>query len=279
LAIQIEDGKALIRSGRSRFTLGILPAEDYPSLEMATTLLSFEVEESILKRLLERVAFSMAVQDVRYYLNGALLELTKTKMRCVATDGHRLALCEAAVEAGQDDKQILLPRKAVSELIKLLSYSDQKIGVDVGAGFCRFRIGETALTTKLIDGKFPDYERVIPRNLDRVALIDRAIMRHALARVSILSNETYKGVRLTFGPGTLHLQANSPDQENAEEEIEVDYDGDEVMIGFNSGYLMDILNVMDCETVAIDFLDANSSAAMRDPNDNTRSYVVMPMRL
>jgi len=279
LEIWVEEEKVIIRSERSRFTLAILPAEDYPSLDMATAELSFEIEEAIFKHLLERTAFSMAQQDVRYYLNGMLLELTPKRIRCVATDGHRLAMCEVGVEVGQDERQILLPRKAVLELVRLLGYSERTVSVEVSVGFCRFQIGATVFTTKLIDGKFPDYERVIPKNLDKMVLVGREDLKHGLTRVSILSNEKYKGIRLTFGVGMLHLQAHNPEQEDAQEDIEVEYQGNDVTIGFNVGYLGEILGAMDCEKVAIDFLDGGSSAVVRDLEDNSRLYVVMPMRL
>jgi len=280
LEISIEEDRVLIRSERTRFTLGILPAMDYPSIEMIAAEITFEIGEAVLKQLFERTAFSMAQQDVRYYLNGMLLELSPKRIRCVATDGHRLAMCEVAIEVGQDNRQILLPRKAVLELLRLLSYSERVVGVEASVGFCRFRLGdETVFTTKLIDGRFPDYDRVIPKNLNKMALVCREDLKNGLARASILSGDKYKGIRLTFGVGVLNLQAHNPEQDEAQEEIEIEYHDDEIAIGFNLGYLWEILGIMNCENVSINFIDGESSAVIRDPDDSTRLYVVMPMRL
>lgn len=279
MEIRIEKERALIRSGHSQFTLGVLPAEDYPSLEMENVEFCFKIHEALLKRLLENTAFSMAQQDVRYYLNGVLLELSAKKIRCVATDGHRLALCEAKLEIGQDEMQVLLPRKAVLELIRLLNYSDHMVSIDIGPTFCRFNINETVFITKLIEGKFPDYDRVIPRNLKKSALLNSKNLKSALVRASILSSEKYKAIRMTFSERGLLLQSHSPEQEEAEEEMQIKYEGEDTTIGFNVAYLYEILGVIDGESIAIDFLDGNNSAMVRDVADNEKFYIIMPMKI
>jgi DNA polymerase III subunit beta len=279
LTVQVEGDRAVIRSGRSRFTLGILPGKDYPSIDIGEAHSAFDIEEGNLWSLLDRTAFSMAQQDVRYYLNGLLLELSEGRIRAVATDGHRLALADLSVELTAERAQLLVPRKAVLELLRILADEDRQVRVEAGSAFARFSAGHTVFSTKLIDGRFPDYERVIPRHLDKSAMVERDLLRGALARASILSSEKYKGIRLSFTNNILTLQAHNPEQEEAEEEIEIQYRGEDVNIGFNVGYLQDILGTMDARMVCIDLASGANSAVIRDPDDAGQLYVVMPMRL
>ncbi|KOR32649.1 hypothetical protein TI05_05965 [Achromatium sp. WMS3] len=277
--ITIDDERIIIRSGRSRFSLGTLPAEDFPSLEITPADYSFTVEANFLKRLLKHTHFSMGYQDVRYCLNGLLLDLTSERLRCVATDGHRLALSEGPITCEQE-RQILLPRKAVQELIRVLDNYEHEVTVETSLGFCRFKIGETIFTTKLIDGQFPNYQRVIPKNMENTATFARKPFKEAMLRSAILSPEKQNGIKLTFTPGELQMEATNTEQEDAFEELEIEYNGDEeVTIGFNVVYFIDVLNALDCENVVMEFENSSSSALLRDPDDNDRLYVVMPMRL
>lgn len=280
IEVELRGEKALIRANKSRFSLGVLPAADYPSMEAAAPELAFYIREGTLKNLVDKTAFAMAQQDVRYYLNGMLLEIGATKIRSVATDGHRLALSEAAVELDlEGTEQVLLPRKAVLELGRLLDYTDAMVRVECSKSFARFRAGSSVFTTKLIDGRFPDYDRVIPKNVEHTATVDREQLRNSLSRASILSGDKYKGVRLTFSQDRLRLQAHNPEQEEAEDEVEMEFKGEDLTIGFNVGYLLDILGTVDSPSIAIDLGESDSSAVVRIPGDENHLYVVMPMRL
>lgn len=280
IELNVESERVVIKSGRSRFTLGVLPANDYPSIEPTASSHRFSVTQKLLKRLIEKTQFAMAIQDVRYYLNGLLLEMSQNQIRAVATDGHRLALSEADCSLDQDTGlQVILPRKAVLELARLLSDSDEQIEVDVSSNHIRFIMGETSFTSKLIDGKFPDYQRVIPTNMDKEITADRDQLKQALMRTSILSNEKYRGIRFQFTSGLLKLLAHNPEQEEAEDEMEIDYQGDELIIGFNVGYLIEVLNVIDTESVKLYLSDSNSSCLIQNKDSEQSRYVIMPMRL
>lgn len=279
--IRLEGEKAVIKSERSRFTLGVLPAKDFPNMEISVPEKRFDLPEAVLKTLFDRTGFAMAQQDVRYYLNGLMIELGPDRIRTVATDGHRLALSEMALafEQHTETRQLLLPRKAIMELGRLLSYTDNNIAMEVSSNIVRFRMGTTRFTAKLIDGRFPDYARVIPRSPDKKALVDRDMFRQALTRASILSSEKYKGIRLTFEDNLLLLQAHNPEQEEAEERLPVAYQDEKINIGFNVGYLLDVLGAIDSAQIAIELTDSNSSALISAPGDACNQYVVMPMRL
>lgn len=279
IKISFDNDKALIKSGRSRFSIGILPAADYPSLDTTSADYSFTIESRTLKELLDSTAFSMALHDARYYLNGMLLDYVRGKLRCVATDGHRLAICERSVKIDREEMKLLLPRKAILELIRILDTSEQPVTVEIGAGFCRFKIADTVFTSKLIDGKYPDYERVIPKYTNKTAIANRTELKGALVRSSILSNEKYKGVKLTFKPELLEFESNNADHENLKDEIALEYHGDEISIGFNIYFLLDAINTMGSETVVMDLTDSQSSIVLRNPTDPDVRYVVMPMRL
>jgi len=278
--IRLDEQKLLIKAGRSRFTLSTLSANDFPTAEEGQGSLVFSLVQSKLRRLIERTSFAMAQQDVRYYLNGMLLEMSGGMLRAVATDGHRLAMC--AMQAGiehSDCHQVIVPRKGILELARLLTEQDAEVTIVLGQHHIRATTGEFTFTSKLVDGKFPDYERVLPRGGDKLVLGDRQLLREAFSRTAILSNEKYRGIRLQLANGLLKIQANNPEQEEAEEEVAVDYSGDPLEIGFNVGYLLDVLSVMSSEQVRLILSDSNSSALLQEADNDDSSYVVMPMRL
>jgi DNA polymerase-3 subunit beta len=230
--------------------------------------------------LLERTGFSMAQQDVRYYLNGLLLELGDGRLRAVATDGHRLALSDANGEFGDGaNHQVIVPRKGVLELQRLLEPAEDTASVEIGSNHIRVALDGLRFTSKLIDGRFPDYERVIPPEGDKAVVADRLLLREALSRASILSNEKYRGIRLQLLDGRLRIQAHNPEQEEAEEEVEIGYHGDELEIGFNVSYLLDALAAVPGDEVKIGLSDPNSSCLIEAPESGGSRYVVMPMRL
>ena len=276
----LDNQKVTIKSGRSRFTLTTLPASEFPNVEDSPNTLSFDLQQKQLKRLIDAVSFSMAQQDVRYYLNGMLLETTPDFVRTVATDGHRLALCtlNTPIE-GASPRQSILPRKGVMELVRFLADSEQPVKVMLGSNHLRAQTDDFTFTTKLVDGKFPDYERVLPRSGNNLIHAERNELRQAFSRASILSNEKYRGVRLILEVGQLMLVANNPEQEEAEETVTVDYNGNPFEIGFNVSYLVDVLNALSSETVRISLADANSSALVESADGSDAVYVVMPMRL
>ncbi len=280
IEISVVDGKATVRSGRSRFTLSTLPAREFPNMEDSVGTHQFAIKQGELRRLIERTAFAMAQQDVRYYLNGMLWEIKAGRVRVVATDGHRLALCTLPFElAGTPDMQVIMPRKGVLELSRLLLVEDQDIGIALSGNHVRATTDEFTFTSKLVDGKFPDYERVLPRAADKIVLGSRLALRQAFTRTAILSNEKYRGVRLKLSDNTLDIVANNPEQEQAEELVSVDYQGSGLEIGFNVSYLLDVLGVLSGEQVKLSLSDPNSSALLEESEDGDSVYVVMPMRL
>ena len=281
VAFDAEKDRVIIRSGKSRFNLATLPVNDFPNIEDVSGVLSFQLEQDVLKNLIDKTQFSMAQQDVRYYLNGLLLEVTEKLVKAVTTDGHRLSYCERDADVSPSEKhQVILPRKGVVELAKLLGDSDSPAEVIIGSNHIRINLENIQFTSKLVDGQFPDYDRVIPKNGDKEVTANRELLHHALVRTSILSNEKYRGIRIRLQPGLLQAQAHNPEMEEAEEEIEISYQGGELEIGFNVNYLMDALAVIPSDTVKMIFGDANSSCLVL-PIDETLGckYVVMPMRL
>lgn len=276
----IADSKVTLKSGRSRFTLASLPASDFPGLDEIDEQQVFSIPQNKFKDLLDKTSFAMAQQDVRYYLNGILMEISRDSIKLVATDGHRLALSEYQTDISiSDAKQVIVPRKGVMELARLLDSSDAPARIVISQNHIRVEAGNLIFTSKLIEGKFPDYNRVIPADGNKILSIDRELLKKSMNRISILSNEKYRGIRLSLAPGNLSIQANNPDQEEAEEELAVDYDEAEIEIGFNVTYLIDVLNVLQCDKVDIKLKDANSSCIISDSEDLTSLYVVMPMRL
>jgi DNA polymerase-3 subunit beta len=278
--IRVDDQKLLVKAGRSRFSLSTLPANDFPTVEEGPGSLTLSLSQSRLRRLIERTSFAMAQQDVRYYLNGMLLEVQTGILRAVATDGHRLAMCSMAAEIEQTERhQVIVPRKGILELARLLTEQDADVGIILGQHHIRATTGEFTFTSKLVDGKFPDYERVLPRGGDKLVVADRQGLREAFSRTAILSNEKYRGIRLQLAAGLLKIQANNPEQEEAEEEIAVDYNGNQLEIGFNVSYLLDVLGVMTTDQVRLILSDSNSSALVQEADNDDSAYVVMPMRL
>lgn len=276
----VKDQKALVQSGRSRFSLATLPATDFPALDNISSIYEFEIAQNTLRDLIDKTAFAMAQQDVRYYLNGLMLEVSSNYLRAVATDGHRLAYCEKETSADiADIKQVILPRKGVLELVRLLSDTDQKAKITLGTNHLRVDFNELKLTSKLIDGRFPDYNRVIPTDSDNMITADRDQLRQALIRASILSNEKYRGIRLILEKNLIKLQAQNPDQEEADVELEIVYTGDDIEIGFNVNYMLDVLNVTQSDMVQAALRDSNSSFLITYPDQSDCKYVIMPMRL
>jgi DNA polymerase III subunit beta len=272
--------KVTVAAGRSRFTLASLPANDFPALDEVDATERVRVGEASLKELIERTAFAMAQQDVRYYLNGLLFDLRDKALRCVATDGHRLALCEAALEdTVQTKRQIIVPRKGVLELQRLLEGGDRELELEMGRNHIRVKRDDVTFTSKLIDGRFPDYEAVIPIGADREVKLDREAFRASLQRAAILSNEKYRGVRIEVSPGQVKINAHNPEQEEAQEEIEADTRVDSLVIGFNVNYLLDALSALRDEHIVIQLRDSNSSALVREASSEKCRHVVMPLRL
>lgn len=280
IEFSIGDHKVTLNSGRSRFTLSSLPAKDFPRIDEVKSLSQFIIPQKDLKLLIDKTAFAMAQQDVRYYLNGMLLELNREGIRLVATDGHRLAMSvyNETIDI-TTDRQLIIPRKGVLELARLLTMSDQKVTVLLGKNHIRIETDVFLFTSKLIDGKFPDYNRVIPADGNKTLTVNRDLLKHSFQRISILSNEKYRGVRLTLTENNLAIHANNPEQEEADEEISVDYQDSEVEIGFNVIYLVDVLSVLDSEDVSITLKDSNSSCIIEASDSDQFRYVVMPMRL
>jgi DNA polymerase-3 subunit beta len=274
------EDKITVQAGRSRFTLAALAPNEFPAIEDIDLIERIRVPEAVLKELIERTAFAMAQQDVRYYLNGLLLDLRENALRCVATDGHRLALCEAQLPAGaQTRKQIIVPRKGVLELQRLLEGGDREVELEVGRNHLRLRREDVTFTSKLIDGRFPDYDAVIPIGADKEVRVDREALRAALQRAAILSNEKYRGVKIEVSPGQMLLVAHNPEQEEAQEEVEAETRVDGLAVGFNVTYLLDALSALREEIVLIALRDANSSALLRETSNDRCRHVVMPLRL
>ena len=278
----LDGEKAVIRSGKSRFSLTTLPAAEYPSADRPADGAEVSIEQGQLKGLIELTHFAMAHQDVRYYLNGLLLELSASGLRAVATDGHRLAIAEMDLKAdvGDSPRVLILPRKGVGELLRLLG-EEEPMELVIGSNAVRAAFSDMQFTSKLIDGRFPDYERVIPdpERADKQIEVDKETLRQCLARAAILSNDKYRAVRLNLAPGTLRILANNPEQEEAEDEMEVDYAGEALEVGFNVVYLMEALNAVPGESARLYFTDASSSCLITPTGDERCRYVVMPMRL
>ncbi|KXJ56635.1 MAG: DNA polymerase III subunit beta [Colwellia sp. Phe_37] len=269
-----------ISTGRSKYSLSTLPASDFPNIEEWQGDVEFKLLKSELLRLIESTHFSMANQDVRYYLNGMSIETEGHEIRSVATDGHRLAICKISnQELELPARQVIVPRKGILEIIRLLDPVDEAVQVFLGANHIRIIDNEFSFTSKLVDGRFPDYRRVLPRNGDKILNANKDELRQVLSRASILSNEKFKGVRLNFGNTELKITANNPEQEQAEEIIGIDFPYEEVEIGFNVSYVLDVLNAIKETDVKFTLADANSSVVIEGGESGEALYVVMPMRL
>ncbi len=279
VSVTVAAEKIVIKAGRSRFSLSTLPAAEFPVIDDINAQQVIAIERAALARLLEKTHFSMAQQDVRYYLNGMLLEIDGQMLRAVATDGHRLALSEALLAVKTKvTQQVIVPRKGVLELQRILG-GEGNAELGIGTNHVRAQIGDVRFTSKLIDGKFPEYSRVIPAAPAAAIKADRDLFRQALQRTAILSNEKYRGIRLTVKKNVVTVQAHNPEQEEAEEEIEVSYDGADLEVGFNVNYLLDALAAIEGVEVELGLTDSNSSCLIRSPGSTASRYVVMPMRL
>jgi DNA polymerase-3 subunit beta len=280
LNLDVAGSKMTVRAGRSRFNLQTLPAADYPRISLgAEQLQTLTLPQKDLRGLLKLAEFAMAQQDIRYYLNGMLLVVDGAALQAVATDGHRLSWASLAVEGSYSRQEVILPRKTVLELSKLLEDVDDPVTIDILANQARFRFGNVELVSKVVDGKFPDYNRVIPTGHSKQIELRRGELLAALQRAAILSNEKFRGVRLVLSDNTLRIICTNSEQEEAEEEIEVPYKGDGLDIGFNITYLLDALQNLSSEQVRFAFGDANSSALVTMPDREDYKYVVMPMRI
>jgi DNA polymerase-3 subunit beta len=275
-----EDGRLQVRSGRSRFSLQTLPAEDFPRIaESAGEELSVRLSQKDLRRGLSLVHYAMAQQDIRYYLNGLLLVLGGQALKLVATDGHRLAFAATGLPAAVEAREVIVPRKAVLEVLKLLSDSEDEVAITVRPNQVRFAFGPVVLVSKVVDGKFPDYQRVIPQAHPKVVELPRLPFLQALSRASILSSDKIRGVRLVLTADSLRVICTNNEQEEAQEELAVPYSGEPLDIGFNVAYLMDVLSNLSSDTVRCAFNDPNSSCLVTVPGDDQFKYVVMPMRI
>lgn len=279
--------KLVLAQGKSKFSLQTLAAEEFPTVSHAERYpAKVTLPQQALKHLLHLVHFAMAQQDIRYYLNGLLLVIDQESLKAVATDGHRLAF--SAVRSGQDGvhiessgerQEVIIPRKAILEIQRLLGETNELVTIELAANQARFSFDQIELLSKLIEGKFPDYQRVIPTGHSRLVVIDRDVLLGALQRAAILTTDKFKGVRLTLAAGLLRVSSTNAEQEEANEEIEIDYDGEPVDIGFNVQYLLDVLSNLKNKKIQIALQDANSSALMTTPEDPEFKYVVMPMRI
>lgn len=280
ITIKKEGEKAIIKSGKSRFTLATMPVADFPYIQAVQWEQALTLSRKSLKHLLEQTHFCMAQQDVRYYLNGLLLEFTEKRIRAVATDGHRMAVSEVPVEKGiKSGKQIIIPRKGIQEMMRLLDDTDEPIEIQVGTNHLKAQTTDYAFTSKLIDGRYPDYTKVIPSAQSKLLRLPRETLRETLARVAILSSEKYRGVRLSLGNKVLRVTAHNPEQEEAQEELITDYTGDSLEIGFNVNYMIDAISALNTDHVIFGLNDPNSSCTFISPDTQYPQYVIMPMRL
>jgi len=280
VSLQPQDKRLLVKAGKSRFSLQTLPAEDFPRLAKAAgDTARFSMPQKDLRRLLGLVQYAMAQQDIRYYLNGLLLVAEGSELKLVATDGHRLAFASAGLPSSVARQEAIVPRKTVIELTKLLADNDDEVRIELSASQAVFSFGPIELVSKLIDGKFPDYTRVIPTTHKNRMTVEREPLRQALQRAAILSNEKFRGVRWVLGDGSLKIVSSNADQEEAQEELEVKYTGDALDIGFNVNYLLDVLNNVPGSGLECAFGDASSSALISYGSEKGFKYVVMPMRI
>jgi len=274
------ESRITVKAGKSRFNLQTLPAADYPVMsKVASEGITFKISQQEFKKLLKQVEFAMAQQDIRYYLNGLLLEINGNQLNLVGTDGHRLSFTSTKLNQTFEKTDVILPRKTIIELIKLLDDSDDEVTIEMSPGQVNFNFNEVRLISKVIDGKFPDYHRVIPTGHQNTFTVNRLEILTAMQRASILSNEKYRGIRMVLSESNLKLISTNTEQEEAEEELEIDYKKDALDIGFNVTYLIDVLNNTQQEKVNFAFADANSSCLITVPDDNQYKYVVMPMRI
>ncbi len=280
VSLEAKESRMTVRAGKSRFNLQTLAAADFPRMvEAKDASRTLTLPQKALKRALGLVQFAMAVQDIRYYLNGVLFSVDGNVLRVVATDGHRLSYASQALDGDHGNVEAILPRKTVLELIKLLADNDEPVALAIGANQARFAFGGIEIVSKIVEGKFPDYQKVIPTTHKNRVEMDRVQLAQSLNRAAILSNEKIRGVRLVFTKDALSIICTNNEQEEAEEGLAIEYDGDPLDIGFNISYLLDVLNHVDTQTVSIVMGDSNSSALVQMPGRDDFKYVVMPMRI
>ncbi|SCY59521.1 DNA polymerase III, beta subunit [Nitrosospira sp. Nl5] len=278
--LETDENRLQGKAGKSRFNLQTLPVEDFPKFpENTESQAKITVKQKELKHLLFLVQYAMAQQDIRYYLNGLLLLMEENSLKVVATDGHRLAFALLVLDASQEKREVILPRKVVLELARQLNDSEEPVTVELLQNQVRFTFSNVVLISKVVEGKFPDYNRVIPTGYQKQFEVNRLLLLQTLQRASILSNEKFRGVRLILTTANLRIVCSNSEQEEAQEELEVRYDGEALDIGFNVTYLLDVLNNLSSETVQCSFGDANSSALITIPGNEDFKYVVMPMRI
>ena len=280
VSLESSQNKLILKGGKSKFTLQTLPAEDFPLVQEAANFgPAFSVPQKTLKELLSQVSFSMAVHDIRYYLNGILFVAEGKQLSLVATDGHRLAFSSATLDVEVPKQEVILPRKTVLEMQRLLSDNEGAIEMQFASNQAKFSFGGMEFVTKLVEGKFPDYNRVIPKNHKNAIVLGRQPLLASLQRTAILTSDKFKGVRLNIDPGTLRVASNNAEQEEAVDELDIDYSGDSIEIGFNVTYLIDVLTNMEQDMVKVELSDSNSSALITIPDNHSFKYVVMPMRI
>ena len=280
VSLESAQNKLILKGGKSRFTLQTLPAEDFPLVQEAANFGPvFAVPQKVLKDLLNQVSFAMAVHDIRYYLNGILFVAEGKQLSLVATDGHRLAFSSAMLDVEVPKQEVILPRKTVLEMQRLLSDKEGAIEMQFASNQAKFSFEGMEFVTKLVEGKFPDYNRVIPKNHKNIITLGRVSLLASLQRTAILTSDKFKGVRLNIEPGTLRVASNNAEQEEAVDELDIDYAGEDIEIGFNVTYLIDALANMEQDMVKMELADSNSSALLTIPDNATFKYVVMPMRI
>lgn len=280
LTIKKDGEKAIVKSGKSRFALATVAASDFPYIQASQWEQVLTISQKSLRSLFEQTHFCMAQQDVRYYLNGLLLELTDKKLRAVATDGHRMALSEIALEKNiKDDKQVIVPRKGIQEMMRLLEDDDEAVELQIGVNHLRAQTSAFVFTSKLIDGRYPDYTKVIPHTQSKLLDLPRDAFRETLGRVAILSSEKYRGVRLSLTNKALRVTAHNPEQEEAQEEVGIEYSGETLEIGFNVNYMIEAISALRSDHITFGLSDPNSSCTLSSPDVRHPQYVIMPMRL
>jgi DNA polymerase-3 subunit beta len=280
VSLTLANKRMTVQSGKSRFALQTLAAEEFPTVAQAEQYnATLTLPQKTLKHLFNMVHFAMAQQDIRYYLNGLLLVVDGGNVIAVATDGHRLAFCQVQTDQEFQRQEVIIPRKTIIELQRLLEESDEPVQLDIAANQVKLGFADIELVSKLVEGKFPDYTRVVPKNYKNDFTIDRDRLLRALQRTAIMTSDKFKGVRCVISPGSMKISSTNADQEEAVEELEIDYGGDSIDIGFNVSYLLDVLNNLKCDNVNIALGDANSSALITIPDNADFRYVVMPMRI
>ncbi|WP_413285499.1 DNA polymerase III subunit beta [Vibrio sp. MA40-2] len=279
ITVVLDGDRLQIRSGRSRFSLATLPAADFPNIEDWQSDVEITLSQNELRKLIEKTQFSMANQDVRYYLNGMLFEIDSSTLRSVATDGHRMAVSQTALGADFNSQQVIVPRKGVQELVRLLDAPENEVTLQIGKSNIRAEVNNFIFTSKLVDGRFPDYRRVMPQSTTKTLEAGCDELRQAFSRAAILSNEKFRGVRVNLYSSEMRITANNPEQEEAEELLDVNFEGEDLEIGFNVSYVLDVLGTLRCEKVRVSMSDANASALIENVDDDSAMYVVMPIRL